>query len=67
MKRIFNYIVCTLSLCVAIACLTSGDVICTFIGFAWCAMLYAWGEAFPKYWRMFWRTNARILAHFDCL
>lgn len=66
MKRIVNYLVCTAVLFVAVLFLCGGGV-WTLCGFAWCFMLYLSGEAFPKFWRMFWMTNARILAHFNCL
>lgn len=67
MKRTFNYLVCSLAFLVAIVFVLSGSIIWTLCGLAWCLMLYMWGVACPKWWKMFWVSNLRILAYFNCL
>lgn len=67
MKFIFNYLVCSLALLVSIVFVLSGSLIWTLCGLAWCLMLYMWGAVCPKWWKMFWVSNLRILAHFNCL
>ena len=67
MKRTFNYLVCSLALLVAIVFVLSGSLVWTLCGLAWCLMLYMWGVVYPKWWKMFWVSNLRILAHFNCL
>lgn len=67
MKTIVNYIVCTLALSVAVVLLLSGSFVWCAVGLAWCLMLYMWGVFCPKWWKMFWVSNLRILAHFNCL
>lgn len=67
MKRVLNYLVCSLALFVAIALVTCGSFIWSLVGVAWSFMLYMWGVFYPKYWKMFWVTNLRILAYFNCL
>lgn len=58
--------ICTVALFVAMVLVLSGNM-WTVVGIAWCAMLYVSGVAFPKFWKKFWVTNMRILAHFGCL
>lgn len=67
MKRTFNYLVCSLALFVAIVFVLSGSLLWTLCGLAWCLMLYISGVAWPKWWKMFWVSNLRILSHFNCL
>ena len=67
MKLIFNYLVCSLALLVAIVFLRSGSLVCTLGGLAWCLMIYMWGVVCPKWWKMFWVSNLRILAYLNCL
>lgn len=66
MKRILNYAVCSVCLFVAIVFICGGGL-WTLCGFIWSAMLYMSGEAFPEYWKMFWVSNIKILAYFNCL
>lgn len=67
MKNVINYLVCTVALFVAIVLVLSGSVLWTLCGLAWCLMLYMWGVVCPKWWKMFWVSNLRFLAHFKCL
>lgn len=66
MKTVVNYLICTVALCVAIVLTCSGGW-WTLAGLCYDAMLYLSGVLFPKFWKTFWITNARILAYFDCL
>lgn len=66
MKKIFNYVVCSVALFVAIVATLSGGL-WSLVGLAWSFMLYVSGVAFPTWWKMFWVTNIRILAYFNCL
>lgn len=66
MKRILNYLVCTIALFVAMVLVLSGDM-WSLVGLAWCFMLYVSGVAFPSWWKLFWVTNIRILSYFGCL
>ena len=52
---------------VVIVFVLSGSVLLTLCGLAWCLMIYMWGVVCPKWWKMFWVSNLRILAHFNCL
>jgi len=66
MKRLFNYVVCSIALFVAIVATLSGGL-WSLVGLAWSFMLYVSGVAFPSWWKTFWVTNIRILAYFNCL
>lgn len=67
MRTILNYTVCSFALFVAMVMMISGSLVWTALGLAWCGMLYATGVAFPNYWKRFWVTNIRILAHMGLL
>lgn len=64
--KVFNYIVCTLAIFVAIVLSTAGGW-CSLAGIALGVGLYVSGMIFPTWWRMFYKTNLRILAYFDLL
>lgn len=66
-KRTLNYLVNLMAIWVAIILIISGSLVWTLCGLAWCLMLYMLGVVYPKWWNMFWVSNLRILAHFNCL
>ena len=66
MKNVINYMICTVALFVAIALTCSGGL-WSLVGLCWCGLLYVSGELFPKFWKSFWISNAKILSHFGCL
>ena len=66
MKRVLNYLACTALLFVAVAFVLGGGLWSLF-GLAWCLMLYISGVAWPKFWKMYWVSNLRVLAYFNCL
>ena len=66
MKQVLNYAVCSVCLFVAVILICGGGL-WTLCGLAWCLMLYMWGVVCPKWWKMFWVSNLRILAYFNCL
>lgn len=66
MKAIFNYVVCSILLLVAVVLILSGGFY-SLAGLVWCGFLVVSGDAFPSFWRRFWRSNMRILKYFDCL
>lgn len=67
MKRVLNYLACTALLFVAVVLILSGSVAWTLVGFAWSFGLYMWGLAWPNFWKMYWVSNIKILARFNCL
>lgn len=66
MKNVINYLVCTVALFVAIVLTCSGGW-WSLVGLCWCGLLYLSGELYPKFWKSFWVSNLRIMAHFNCL
>lgn len=67
MKRIFNYLVCSVALFVGVALMACGTLWMAVASLMWFAMCYVWGEVFPVFWKRFWIQNMRILAYFNCL
>lgn len=66
MKDLVNYVICSALLFVAVVLVCGGGV-WSLVGLAWCGLLVASGDAFPAFWRRFWRSNMRILRYFDSL
>lgn len=66
MKTMFNYMICTAALLVAVL-LVLGGGFWSLCGLAWCGVLYVSGILYPRFWRAFWVTNIRILSYFNCL
>lgn len=66
-KRTLNYLVNLMAIWVAIILMISGSLVWTLCGLAWFLMLYMLGLVCPKWWKMFWVSNLRILAYFNFL
>lgn len=66
MKRIFNYIICSLAISVAVILTTAGGFY-SLIGIAVCGLIYLSALKRPTWWKMFYRTNLRILNYFGLL
>lgn len=66
MKRIINYIVCSMAICTAIFLTTAGGLH-SLIGIAVCGLIYLSALKRPTWWKMFYRTNLRILNYFGLL
>ena len=66
MKNVVNYLICAVALFVAIVLTCSGGLM-SLAGLCWCGLLYVSGELFPKFWKSFWVSNAKILSYFGCL
>lgn len=66
MKTIINYTFCSLAICIAIIMTISGGwqtlVGICLDGIIWYSML-----VMPTWWRMFYKTNLRILNYFGLL
>lgn len=66
MKKVIIYLVCAVALFVAIV-LTCGGGWWSLAGLCLCGLLFVSGELFPKLWKSFWVSNAKILSYFGCL
>lgn len=66
MKNFLNYMMCSALLFVAVVLLCSGGF-WSLAGLLWCGLLVVSGDVFRPLWRRYWRSNMRILRHFDCL
>ena len=66
MGAIINYLICTVALFAAIVLTCSGGW-WSLVGLCLCGLLYVSGELFPKFWKSFWISNAKILSYFGCL
>jgi hypothetical protein len=66
MKNIIIYLICTVALFVAIVLTCSGGW-WSLAGLSLSGLLYVSGELFPKFWKSFWVSNAKILSYFGCL
>ena len=65
MKRVINYLACGGAIGIATILSLSGVLTLTVMGlFLFCALLVS-ARFFPKYWKMFWMTNMRILKLFN--
>lgn len=60
MKKIINYIVCSLLLAVGILLITAKNPCCALAGLTWFGMCYAIGLAFPSLWKQYFKSNVRL-------
>lgn len=67
MKRIFNYIITSMVLFVTIILVTSGGMLQTLLGLGIYGIIWHSMSVMPTWWRMFYRTNLRILNYFGLL
>lgn len=66
MKRIVNYIVCSMAICAAIILTTAGGFH-SLVGLVVCGLIYLSALKCPTWWKMFYKTNLKILNYFGLL
>ncbi len=67
MKKMINYIACTIAISLAVVLILSNNLYLIIAGALWCGVLYLSGKIFPKKWKSYWMCNLRILSYFNSL